>query len=132
MARARTDAAERTAQNKALVAQVSAEVGEQVSVRAAQRQRRAKKATPIPEGVSYRVKDRVLEYDDAELRPLGEILAGVVDYRVLGDNYAQLALRTTGDEFAHTLVDASLISKARPLLIKLYELVPKAGGNGGA
>lgn len=127
MPRKQTPAAERARQRKTTARQVSAEVGKKVGVRAAARKRQAQKASPIPEGVPYRVKDRVVEYDAKECRPVGEILARVVEYKILSAGFAQLALHTSASEFSHALADAAVISKAHPLLVKLYELVPDEG-----
>ena len=132
MARTRTDAPERARQRRSVADQVSAEVGKPVGVDKARDIRRAQKAKPIPEGVPYRVVDRVVEYDEAECRPVGEILARVVDFKIINAGFAQLSLHTSASEFAHTLADAAVISKAHPLLVKLYELVPpKGGGDAG-
>lgn len=124
MPRARTDAPERARQRKATQAQVSAEVGKKVGVREAARQRQARKASPLGEDVPYRVVDRVVEYEAQECKPLGEVLARVVDFKILSPGFAQLSLQTTGSEFGHTLTDASLISRGHLLLVKLFELVP--------
>lgn len=127
MPRKQTPAKERARQRKAVADQVSAEVGKRVGVDKARDIRKAQKASPIPEGVPYRVKDRVVEYDAKECRPVCEILARVVDFKILSAGFAQLSLHTTGAEFCHGLADAAVISRAHPLLVKLYELVPEEG-----
>lgn len=124
MPRKQTPAKERARQRKAVADQVSAEVGKKVGVDKARDIRKAQKASPIPEGVPYRVADRVVEVDAKETRRLGQVLARVVDYKVLSAGFAQLSLHTTGAEFGHTLTDAALISRAHPLLVTLDELIP--------
>lgn len=131
MPRTRTDAAERARQRKAVADQVSAELGKKVGVDKARDLRRAQKSKPIPEGVPYKVVDRVVEYAAAECRPVGEILARVVELKVLSAGFAQLGLHTSASEFVHTLSDAAVISKAHPLLVKLYELIPEDADDDG-
>src|SRR5262245_40739801 len=131
MPRTRTDAAERARQRRAVAKQVSAELGVPVGVDKARDHRRAQKASPIPGGVPYRVTDRVVCFEAADCRRVGQVLARVVDYKILSAGLAQLSLQTSGDEFAHTLTDAAIISRAHPLLVTLDELFPLDGGDAG-
>ena len=124
VARTRTDAGERTWQNRALVDQVSAELGKPVGVRQAAAHRRAQKATSVPDGVPYRVADRVVDFEASDCRRLGQLVARVVDFKVVRGGLALLSLQTSAADFRHVLVDASLVSQGHPLLVTLDELFP--------
>jgi hypothetical protein len=124
LARTTTDAAERKVQRKATAEQVSATTGKKVGVRAAARQRKKEKAEPLPPKFKYRIEDRVLTFDAGDARRIGQIVARVVDYKIVRGGLALLSLQTYAADFAHTLTDASLVSQAHPLLITLDELFP--------
>lgn len=74
---------------------------------------------------NHLIPDRELDVDpDTELNYIGHLLAGVDDFKILRSTTAVLHL-TTSPEFRHILVDASVMSNANLLYVKLYEIPRK-------
>lgn len=119
MARARTDAAERTQQNRRTQEQVAAEVGHPVGVREAIRHRQAKKQEPLEHG--FVIRDREVEFDPGDCTRIGQILGRVLDLKVVRGNYVSLSIQASPD-FLHTVVDASQVGQGHLLLVTLDEL----------
>lgn len=70
---------------------------------------------------NHLIPQRQLDLDDVELIEIGQLLAGVEDFKVLRGSTAVLALHTS-TEFAHLLTDASLISRGSLLVVQLYQV----------
>lgn len=122
MPRVRTDAAERTMQNKRLQAEVATELGQDsITIEKAVAHRRKTKG----------VKDivaRPIPMDDDEVVPIGVVLGSVTDFRtVAGGRTAHLAITTNAVEFGHLLLDASVISHSELLVIAMYKIDRKLG-----
>jgi hypothetical protein len=120
--RSRTDAAERTVQNRRLAARVSAELGRPVGVREAARHRQAQKGQ-APPGAGYKIRDRVVEHDPSMARRRGQLLARVTRINVFAGGYVSFKLETDF-EFAHTLTETSQLCDDRVLLVSFDELFP--------
>lgn len=106
MARTRTDAAERTEQNRRLVEQVSAELGRPVSRREAEQHRRESK---------HLVPDREFDVDPERLQRIGQVLGKPRQYKELS-GYAEITVQTS-TEYGHLLLDASRLGEGKKLLI---------------
>jgi hypothetical protein len=125
VARSQTAASERAKQRKATASQVAAEVGRPTGIREADRHRRAQKQAPPPGSDSgYVVRDRAVEFDPADSRRIGQVLARVSDLKAR-QGYVALVLEASA-EFGHCLFDASQVSRSAPLLVTLDELYPPA------
>ena len=70
---------------------------------------------------SHLIPTRQLELDDVELSHIGQLIAGVEDFKILRGSVAVLSL-TTSTEFAHLLADASMISRGSVIVADLYEV----------
>ena len=130
MARTETKAAERARQRKSLVDQVSAEVGRRVSGPQAEAYRQGQRRG-LPE-TNYRINDKVVHFEDANKRLLGEIVCKVIDYKIVRGGLALLSLQTSAADYAHVLADAAVLSQGRSLLATLHEISPKGNGDDGA
>lgn len=139
--RQQTRAPERTEQNHRLKERVAAELGRPVSVREAERYRRAQRqaglwddAAPAPNGtgvprgtlenrgsaVTRLVEDRRLDFlTDDDLSPVGRLLGRVLDGKVTR-GYLTLTIQTAPD-YAHTVADAVLLS-GHLLLVTLHQV----------
>lgn len=118
MARLRTDAAERTAQNHLLRDRVASELGrDQVTIREAERYARRVK------GVVDITRDRVpRDFSEKNLEPAGVILGHVSDFKVVRGVTAQLSLLTNAREFGDVLMDASLTSASELLVVAMFRV----------
>lgn len=133
MPRTRTDAAERTAQNHRLVAEVSAELERDVTLAEAQAHRRAQrqgldgaKIRGNPrggkdKGAAHLIEDTPVDLTDEAVEYIGTLKARVEDFRIIRGITSSLSL-TTSNEFRHLLVDAATISRSDVLVAVLYRL----------
>lgn len=149
--RRQTPAAERTEQNRRLVAQVSAEIGRKVTVREAEAYRRAQRQgldgavvtgeqRGNPRGgkdsnAAYLIEDTPVDLTDEQVVYIGTLKARVEDFRILRGHVSALTL-TTSTEFRHLLVDAATISRSDLLVAVLYRMPRDLGlddeeGEGG-
>lgn len=120
MPRQRTDAEERTRQNQRLVEDVERETGVPMSIVRAQEHRRAQR-----DGST--IQPREVDFEDADLRPIGVVLARVDKYTVNKGATASLALVTNAREFGSILHEAGLISTSDLLAVALYEIPRDVG-----
>lgn len=121
MARVRTDAAERTKQNKRLQTEVATELGQDtVTLKKAVEHRRKVK------GVAD-IISRPIPLDDDTAIPIGVVLGAVADFRTVGGKTAHLSVTTNAIEFGHVLLDASMISHSELLVVALYKIDRKLG-----
>ncbi len=74
-----------------------------------------------PRQADHRIPQRVIDLDGVEVVPIGQVLAGVQDFKILRSSIAVLSL-TTSPEFMHTLADAAVISRGSVLVADLYEI----------
>lgn len=145
MARARTTASERSAYNDRIRTEVEQIVGHPVTVRQATEYRQYKagkrdepewvgeepagemRGSPRGGRTAHLIPQRditeLAERDDLE--PIGTLLAQIEDFKVLRGGVASLSL-TTSVEFAHLLVDASVLSAHELLVAALYKVPRKA------
>lgn len=145
MARVGTHAAERTAQNRKLVDEVSAELGRRVSRREAEQYRREQKVGgvmsvgPAPDrdvdwgAVTHKrtihdlmrelVRDRNLDFEDDEVRYMGKVLGRVQDGKMMSGGALSFSVMSSMD-FGHTITDLVNISRSHPLLLVAFEVLP--------
>jgi hypothetical protein len=70
---------------------------------------------------NHMLPSRELDVEDEELDFIGQLLAGVEDFKVLRGSVAVLSL-STSTEFAHLLTDASMISRGNVLVVDIYQV----------
>lgn len=117
MPRQQTSAQERTEQNDQLREQVAAELGkDHVTIEVAQQYRRNERA------VINRLVARELDLSDANVKPIGVVLAAVQDFKILRGTTASLSLVTNAHEFGAVIHDAALISPRGLLVVALFEI----------
>ena len=69
----------------------------------------------------YLIPQRTLDVTDDEIEHVGQLIAGVNDFKILRGSIAVLNL-STSVEFAHLLTDAAAISRGNLLVADLYQV----------
>lgn len=72
----------------------------------------------------YITQDRVLDFEPNEVRFIGDIMCEVSDVKFYRGGTLVINLQTT-DEHLETLTDAVRLSRAHPLMLRMFELMPK-------
>lgn len=118
MPRAKTDAAERKLQRHRVRDEVSAELGEDVSIaRAVEYRRSQKKENAL-------IPARDVDFSDVDVQPVGVVLGRVDDYRVLRGGAASLRINTSANEFGEVLHDAARVANGNLLAVAIY-VIPR-------
>jgi hypothetical protein len=121
MPRTRTDAAERTAQNNKLQAEMAGVLGaNSITLQAAKKVR--DKVRSVVD-----ITPRELDLSDAEVLPVGLILARVTDYKITNGVNASLSLVTNAYEFGDVLHDAARLSHSDLLVAALFRIPRRLG-----
>lgn len=74
-----------------------------------------------PAHKNHLIPQRELDVEADDLVYIGQLIAGVEDFKILRSSVAVLSL-TTSTEFAHLLADAAMISRGNTLVAVLYQV----------